>query len=376
MKHKRILVVVIALAMLFSMTTFFEINTSAAIDVIPLNNWSFTQGGQYNINQKDDAGYIDSVILADTDEVIDGWLTGTGSENQTKTTSDVSAGFELIIDDTGFDADYSSYPYRLNPWSIRAHMNGIAATKYHTYIVTFKAKASKKKYCYVDFNFYKDGVQVEGPEYVSESENRIITLTEEEETFSFEFYNIDADEFDIELQFGSFSAQYDFDGNDVSDIIDEPEYDWNGTVYVNDFTIEDEWFYSPMVDETTTSELEPTTVNEESSTTVNVIEQEVTTKVKLAKTKVKKAIKATESKKIKISLKKINGVSGYQIQISKKKNFNSVLIKKKVKKISFTVSSKRVKKLKKIFVRARVFVKKNGKTRYGDWSKAKRVKIK
>lgn len=102
-----------------------------------------------------------------------------------------------------------------------------------------------------------------------------------------------------------------------------------------------------------------------------------TTKVSVAKTKVNKATKKKTAKKIKISLKKINGATKYQIQISKAKKFNkkSILVKKTVKKATFTINSKKIKKSKTLYVRARAIKIVNGKTYYGKWSKVKKAKI-
>ncbi|MFR4318760.1 MAG: PT domain-containing protein [Eubacterium sp.] len=92
--------------------------------------------------------------------------------------------------------------------------------------------------------------------------------------------------------------------------------------------------------------------------------------VKLGRTKVKKAvIKKKAATKINISFKKIKGATKYRIQISKTKKFKKVLIKKTVKKVSFTFKNKKLKKYRKLYVR----VKAVGAVK---WSKPKKVKFK
>ena len=101
-----------------------------------------------------------------------------------------------------------------------------------------------------------------------------------------------------------------------------------------------------------------------------------TAKVKVGTAKVKSASKKNASAKAKISLKKVNGATKYQVQVSASKNFKKVLVKKTVKKLSFTVKSRKIKNKKKLYVRAKA-VKVVGKKSYtGKWSKAKKIKVK
>jgi hypothetical protein len=99
------------------------------------------------------------------------------------------------------------------------------------------------------------------------------------------------------------------------------------------------------------------------------------------KAKVKKAIKKKKSaKKIKVKLKKLKGVKGYQVAVYKtkkkaKKN-KKALVKKYVKKVKFTLKSKKFKKKKKLYIRARGFVYDGSAKVFGKWSKVKKVKIK
>ena len=92
---------------------------------------------------------------------------------------------------------------------------------------------------------------------------------------------------------------------------------------------------------------------------------------------VKKATKKKASAKVKISLKKVKKAKGYYVQISTSKKFKKVLVKKYVKKVSFTLKSKKLKNKKKLYIRAKAY-KLNGKKKVlsKKWSKVKKVKIK
>ena len=91
---------------------------------------------------------------------------------------------------------------------------------------------------------------------------------------------------------------------------------------------------------------------------------------------VKKATKKKASAKVKIILKKVKKEKGYYVQISTSKKFKKVLVKKYVKKVSFTLKSKKIKNKKKLYVRAKAY-KLNGKKKVlsKKWSKVKKVKI-
>lgn len=96
---------------------------------------------------------------------------------------------------------------------------------------------------------------------------------------------------------------------------------------------------------------------------------------KIGKTKIAKATRTKNKKKIKITLKKVKGASGYQVKYSTSKKFG--------KKVTKTVTSKKVKvtlkKLKakkKYYIKARAYTKFYGQKMYGKWSKVKIVKVK
>ena len=107
-----------------------------------------------------------------------------------------------------------------------------------------------------------------------------------------------------------------------------------------------------------------------------------TTSVKTpGKVKIKSiTAKKKSAKKVKLLLKKIRGAKGYQVAIYKtKKNAaknKKAIIKKFVRKTRATVTSKKLKNKKSLYVKVRAY-KLNGKKKiYGKWSKVKKVKIK
>ena len=121
----------------------------------------------------------------------------------------------------------------------------------------------------------------------------------------------------------------------------------------------------------------PTDTDKNEPTTKPTVTVQPTTKasIKVAATKVKSASKKRSSSKVKISLKKVKSVTGYQVQISTTKKFKKVLVSKKVKKIKFTLKSKKLKNKKKLYIRVRAY-KKSGKKIYtSKWTKAKKIKI-
>lgn len=130
----------------------------------------------------------------------------------------------------------------------------------------------------------------------------------------------------------------------------------------------------------------PENGSEETTTKAELTSKETTTtakpvkiqpqKVNVGTVKVQKATKKKSAKKATVVLGRVNGATGYEVQVAGTKSFKKVLVSKKYKKISFTVSSKKLKKAKKLFVRARAYVVKKGSAYTGNWSKAKKIKIK
>lgn len=125
--------------------------------------------------------------------------------------------------------------------------------------------------------------------------------------------------------------------------------------------------------ETTTASLTKPIVQETTTLATDKSNDNLTQK-KVATTKIKKIKKAKKS--LKVTWKKVKGVSGYQIQYSTSSKF------KKAKKITIKnakTTSKTIKKLKvkkKYYVRIRTYITVNGKKKYSSWSKKKSQKTK
>ena len=95
-----------------------------------------------------------------------------------------------------------------------------------------------------------------------------------------------------------------------------------------------------------------------------------------ARAKIKSATKKGEAKKVKLSIKKVKGAKGYRVQISAKKNFNKKIVNKIVKNIKVTISNKKFKKAKKLFVRVKAYKLDGTKKVWSKkWSIVKKVKI-
>ncbi len=160
-----------------------------------------------------------------------------------------------------------------------------------------------------------------------------------------------------------------------------------------DFYIDNIEFSSPTVfnnqEEVTTPEEnsteEKTTVDQitETPTTEEQTIQMPTTKKVIAprRTNVKSALKDKNSKKIKLSIKRVKGVRGYQVAVYKTlKNANKnkkAVYKKHVRKYKLKISSRKFRKTKKLYVKVRAYKLYGKKKVYAKkWSKPKKVRIK
>ena len=95
-----------------------------------------------------------------------------------------------------------------------------------------------------------------------------------------------------------------------------------------------------------------------------------TTKKKvLSRTTVKKATKKKAAKKVSVTFKKVTGAKKYQVQISTTKKFKKVLVKKTVKKVKVTITNRKLRNKKKLYVRVKAVGAKK-------WSKVKKVTVK
>lgn len=117
-----------------------------------------------------------------------------------------------------------------------------------------------------------------------------------------------------------------------------------------------------------------TTLPSEDKTTTN---NGVTTTSKVVvsrpgKVSVKKVVRSKNNRNIKINIKKVKGVTGYQIKYSTNKKL------KKAKTVTTKSVKKTLKKLKKktYYIQVRAYVVKSGNVKVtGNWSKIKKVKV-
>ena len=335
--------------------------------------WSFTQGGQYNPAEPGNTGYIKSVNVGD--EVLSNWERDKNNK-QIQSASKATTGFTMEIENTGWDAGWGNSPVDINPWAVEAS-NTIEAKAGHIYTVSFKAKASKKKYAYVAFNTETEGLLPydKAPvEMSDDATNQIITLGTTDKTYTFTFTNwVSAKEITTAIMLGAFNAQYDYAGNDVKDIITETEANWNGTVVVSDFSITDKGV-NPDFTEPETKPTQPSvnptqpSVNPTQPTAKPTQKPTVkpTAKVTVKKLAKVKGIKAVNKKKgtLKITWKKVTGATSYKVKVGKKTYT--------AKKTSLTV--KKLKKGKKVTIKISAQGPK-AKYKASAWA-SKKVKIK
>lgn len=368
------------LALGVNFTSTVKADEATTVDTV----WSFTQGGQYNPKEPGNTGYIKSVSVGN--ETLANWERDK-STKQTQTASKASTEFTLNIENTGWDAkwsDVTGYPTnRINPWAVEAS-NTIEAKAGHIYKVSFKAKASKKKYGYVAFGTDIVTDQATGAtltpydqapiEMSDDASNQIITLGTTEKKFTFTFTNwVSAKNIKTSIMLGAFDAQYDYAGEDVSSIITEVENNWNGTVVVSDFTITDEGLNKEFVVEppkpTQPSQpSQPTKPSQPAVTPGNNNggnNQPAVTKPaakKLARVAKVKA-KNNKAKTVKVTWRKVANAKKYEVKVGNKTYT--------AKKATLTVKKLKKGKTYKIKVRAKA----TG-FRTGAWSKTVKVKIK
>ena len=120
----------------------------------------------------------------------------------------------------------------------------------------------------------------------------------------------------------------------------------------------------------------PVTIgNKETSVDNTKKETSADQKVMINKAKIKVAKRKHKSAKIKVSFKKIFGVTGYQIRGSSTKKFTKKkTITKFVSKTNVKVYARKLKKAKKLYVQVRGYKIVGGKKVYGLWSGKKKVK--
>lgn len=330
--------------------------------------WSFKQGGVYANAQETEwgnVGYISSAKVGN--EEISTWERGVNSP-QTQTSTTASNGFTLGIENNGWDCswkDVTGNPTdRINPWAIEASST-VEGKAGHVYTVSFKAKASKKKYGYVAFGTETDGLMPydQAPiEMSDDATNQIITLGTTEKKFTFTFTNrVSAKNIRTSIMLGSFDAQYDFAGNDVSNIITEVEKNWNGTVVVSDFTITDKGLNPEFVVEPPKpSKPAVTPGNNNGGNNQPAVTKPVAKKLaRVAKVKAKN----NKAKTVKVTWRKVASAKKYEVKVGNKTYT--------AKKATLTVKKLKKGKTYKIKVRAKATGFKTG-----AWSKTVKVKIK
>ena len=327
--------------------------------------WSFTQGGQYNPDEPGNTGYIKSVNVGN--DVLSNWGRDK-NEKQTQTASKATTGFTLNIENTGWDAGWNNNPVDINPWAVEAS-NTIEAKAGHIYKVSFKAKASKKKYGYVAFGTdivtnAATGATLtpydqEPIEMSDDATNQIITLGTTDKTYTFTFTNwVSAKKIKTSIMLGAFNSQYDYAGNSVSDIITEKEVNWSGTVVVSDFTITDEGLNKEFVVEPPKPSVTPGN-NNGGNNQPAVTKPAAKKLARVAKVKAKN----NKAKTVKVTWRKVANAKKYEVKVGNKTYT--------AKKATLTVKKLKKGKTYKINVRAKATGFKTG-----AWSKTVKVKIK
>ena len=361
------------LALGVNFTSTVKADGATTVDTV----WSFTQGGQYNPDEPGNTGYIKSVNVGN--DVFSNWGRDK-NEKQTQTASKATTGFTLDIENTGWDAGWKNNPVNINPWAVEAS-NTIEAKAGHIYKVSFKAKASKKKYGYVAFGTDIVTDQATGAtltpydqapiEMSDDATNQIITLGTTDKTYTFTFTNwVSAKEIKTSIMLGAFNAQYDYAGNSVSDIITEKEANWNGTVVVSDFTITDKGLNPEFVVEPPkpTQPSQPSQPSKPAVTPGNnnggnnqpAVTKPVAKKLaRVAKVKAKN----NKAKTVKVTWRKVASAKKYEVKVGNKTYT--------AKKATLTVKKLKKGKTYKIKVRAKATGFKTG-----AWSKTVKVKIK
>jgi beta-glucanase (GH16 family) len=117
-----------------------------------------------------------------------------------------------------------------------------------------------------------------------------------------------------------------------------------------------------------------TTTKAPETTTVAPATTKAPETIKLGKAKIKKAARAKNKKKVKLTLKKVKGATAYEINVSTSKKFAKKSTKAYTSK-KLTKTIKKLKASKKYYVRVRaIAVAADGTKSVGAWSKVKKIK--
>lgn len=378
-KMKKLFNKFLAGAITLALVATLAIGTSVAKNAkadgaVSIGKWNFIQGGQYNPSEEGNEAYINKVTMNGTSEEITGWKTGSGSMNQEQSATQGSTGFTMKIDNNGWDRQWDQDPWRINPWSIRAEVKSPMQAA-HAYKVTFKARASKKKYAYIGFNTVVDGQEMAPYDQApmrDGSDKQVIVLGTTDKTFTYMFDNyVGGTELTTSIMMGCFGPAkdgkaYDYAGNDISDIVTEEEAKWNGTVYYSDFTVEDlgvnpDVPTDPPAPSTQVTTQAPTVAPQPTQApTVKPSPAPAKTLAKVTKVKVKSVKKKT----IKVTWEKVANAKSYQIKVGNK-TYKATKNSKKIK-------NKKFKKGKKVKVKVRAMA---AGYKTGAWSKTVKKKL-
>ena len=372
------LAIAISIAMVVALGTgiYFTKDTQAD-SYLGSAGWSFEQGGVYASDQETEwgnVGYISSVKMATNGEQLNTWERNVRA-TQTQTAS-ADTGAAITIENNGWDAQWKEVTgydtVRINPWSIQAKAKFNGMNYDHRYRVTFKAKATKKKYCYVDFATVVDGHEMstyDNVEGALTGSAQCIVLGTQEQEFTYQFPDyVGGHELTVNFMLGAFTQDgdghvYDYAGNDLPQCQGE-ETQWkNGTVTISDVQVQDLDPDKPT-DPTepplyTTTAPQPTQAPSVKPT-VKPTPAPAKTLAKVTKVKVKSVKKKT----IKVTWKKVANAKSYQIKVGNK-TYKATKNSKKIK-------NKKFKKGKKVKVKVRAMA---AGYKTGAWSKTVKKKL-
>ena len=291
--------VILAATLLVGIQTVKNVNAEETEVQLPL--WSFAQGGDYTLNGEQyeggngNVGLINSVKLPE--ETLTGWL-GTGDPDsiyQTQSATKTANEFSIDIENNGWDCQWSGVtglPDRINPWSIRAHLQNIPIQEGYVYTVSFKASATKDKLAYIDFGTVMNGPAPYGDSDVPEGDSSIIKIGTTEKEYTYTFTNwIGAPTMNIAILLGAFQAEHDYAGNLIEDYVPgyEMEHLWNGVVHFSDFQIVSHglnpefeepipWIPEPTTEEKDSSKYETSEITSAVEETTGVTEEKDSSK--------------------------------------------------------------------------------------------------
>lgn len=318
----------------------------------------------------------------------------------------------LYAKNTGWDALYNGEVLADdNPYGLRFYTSNIPIKKNCTYTLSFKYTSDIYRTIYKGAQNEKEEIYTKhiGLEIINPQDGSNLNFTENSGCTKYGIFLADknADEKTITVKF---KIPADYEGENIfvqlnagAYLLSYPdEIDMKGSLYVKDLklvakTSDNSTTVAPT---TVQSATEQPTTEAEKTTTVEPATAEPTTKdtqtkvdpvnistkttsydkpdkatenpsvsKSLGATSVTKAAKLKKATKVSVTFKKINGAAKYQVQISTSKKFKKVLVNKIIKKVKVTISSKKLKNKKKLYIRVRA-------VGTDKWSKPKKIKIK